>query len=837
MATNIVARLSLDAAGFNRGLAQAEKGAKGFGGKLKQIGTASNALLGAAVFAGITKGFVELTKAAVAFESAFAGVRKTVNATEAEFSRLADTFTDLSTTIPVSREELSSIGEIAGQLGVTGVDNISKFVDTIARIATSTNLTTEQAATDFARFANVTGLPLEKVDQLGAAIVALGNNFATTEADITSMASRLAGAGTVVGLSEADILGLATALSSVGIEAQAGGTAFSKVLIAMSQAAAEGGDAAADLAAQVGLTVEGFQTLVQTDPATALETFIASLKASSDAGENLFAILDSLGFTEIRLRDALLKTAGAGDLVATAIKLSNEAFEENTALVEESEKRFGTTESRLTVLSNTFSVLSGEIGAVLLPALQDLTNLLVPLIKGIISWAQENPTLVKSLLAMAGVVAAGGALVVGIAAMVALFAVLGAVGSPLLLTIAAITALVGVVVSLRDLLPDAIKAIQGFFDALAKGLADKATIAVNAVADILDGISEFLNELPERAFRAGIALVDEFAKGLASRAQAAVDAVGDMVGKVRDLLPFSPAKEGPLSDLDEAGVAFGETFAKGIRDGGDAPVQAAEDVVGRVRETATVNRQGTRRPAAGREAEQALSPGVVAAIEGFELVATNIKQTMSTMVEGVLLGTQTISEVWRNFWQNTLLSLMNSGIQSIIDSLIDALKRAAIQAAATQSAQSSGGGGGFFASLLGAFGGGGTTGGGGSSGILAAQSRGAANPALFGPGFQHGGSFLVNGPGGTDRVPVRFMATRGERVTVDPVGASRGGTTINIVNQVPEARVNAKERTLASGSQTIDILVENIVETSMRKGRLGKSMERNFNIARTGRVG
>lgn len=44
------------------------------------------------------------------------------------------------------------------------------------------------------------------------------------------MAKNLAGVGRVLHLSEGDILGIATALSSVGIEAEKGGTAISTFL-------------------------------------------------------------------------------------------------------------------------------------------------------------------------------------------------------------------------------------------------------------------------------------------------------------------------------------------------------------------------------------------------------------------------------------------------------------------------------------------------------------------------------------------------------------------------------------------------------------------------------
>lgn len=40
----------------------------------------------------------------------------------------------------------------------------------------------------------------------------------------------------------------------------------------------------------------------------------------------------------------------------------------------------------------------------------------------------------------------------------------------------------------------------------------------------------------------------------------------------------------------------------------------------------------------------------------------------------------------------------------------------------------------------------------------------------YGGGYQHGGQFMVRGPGGIDRVPVHFNATAGEVVTITPPG-------------------------------------------------------------------
>ena len=207
---------------------------------------------------------VGAVKAAMDFESSFAGVRKTVNATEGEFAALSAGFREMAREIPVSVNELNTIGESAGQLGIE-TEHILGFTRTMADLGVTTNLSSDQAATALARLANITGLPQTEFDRLGSTIVDLGNNLATTESEIVDFGLRIAGAGEIAGLSEAQILAIGAAMSSVGVQSEAGGTAVQKVLLGMTEAVSRGGDKLHVFASTAGLSAREFASAFEQD--------------------------------------------------------------------------------------------------------------------------------------------------------------------------------------------------------------------------------------------------------------------------------------------------------------------------------------------------------------------------------------------------------------------------------------------------------------------------------------------------------------------------------------------------------------------------------------------
>ena len=313
-------------------------------------------------------------KASIDFESSFTSVRKTVDATEAQFDQLAATSKRMSTEVAAGTDEINEVMASGGQLGVA-TEHLSDFTRVMIDLGNSCeDLNAGDAATTIAQFANIMGTSQSQFSNIGSTLVDLGNNFATTEKPIMEMAHRMAGAGKQVGLTEAQVLGFAAALSSVGIEAQMGGSAFSKALIKMEVASATGSEALDDFGKVAGMTGQQFKALWDSDPAAAFQSFIVGLSKLDDEGESAIAVLDEIGIKEVRLRDTMLRAVNATDLFSRAQSMATSAWKKNTALSEEANKRYATTESKLKNLKNTALLFGQQIGDDLNPTIRSLID-------------------------------------------------------------------------------------------------------------------------------------------------------------------------------------------------------------------------------------------------------------------------------------------------------------------------------------------------------------------------------------------------------------------------------------------------------------------------------
>jgi len=479
--------------GLGNNLNKLQNSISKFGTKAKQLGSdlTTGLTLPLAALGGLS------FKAAVDFESAFAGVRKTVDATEKEFKALSTGIRNMARELPASTEEIARVAEAAGQLGIKK-ENILSFSQTMIDLGNTTNLSSDQAATALARLSNITQLPQEQIKNLGSTIVALGNNLATTEAEITEMALRISGAAAQIGIANADILAISGALSSVGINAEAGGTAISRVMVEIAKSVDIGGEKLENFATVAGVSVDTFKQSFQTDASNAIITFIEGLGRISDEGGSVFATLQQLGLENIRVRDALLRSSGAGDLLRESLNLGRKAWQENTALTIEAGKRYETTRSQLILFWNQLKDVGITLGESLIPALMGALEAAKPFINLIALGAEKFQNLSPRVQTI----------IIGVTAFAAaLGPVIGLIG----IMASGIAALIPVVTSLAVLFSPAGLIVLAFAAAVAAGflivknwdfIKEKTIELVNVIkehlVDRFGGIVESIKEKIEQ---------------------------------------------------------------------------------------------------------------------------------------------------------------------------------------------------------------------------------------------------------------------------------------------------------------------------------------------------
>lgn len=406
-----IAYIDIDANKFTRGMSEIQSGLRTFNDKTLDTSTRFKALgstmqsTGRKMTLGVTLPLAGMAgaaaKSAIDFESAFAGVRKTVDASESDMRKLESGIRDMAKEMPTAATEIAGVAEAAGQLGIK-TPSILGFTKTMVMLGDSTNMSAEEAATSLARLANITGMSQNDFDRLGSTIVALGNNMATTESEITAMGLRLAGAGSQVGMTEPQIMSFAAALSSVGIEAEAGGSAFSKVMVDMQLATEKGGKKLNQFAKVAGMSASDFKKAFETDASGAIMKFIEGLGSAEERGESAIGILDGMGISEVRMRDALLRAAGASDVFSEALGIGTQAWEENTALTNEANQRYETTASKLLILKNNLIEVGIQIGGILIPYIQDFVSWL----QGLIEKFQGLEPSTQDFIVKAGLMAA-----------------------------------------------------------------------------------------------------------------------------------------------------------------------------------------------------------------------------------------------------------------------------------------------------------------------------------------------------------------------------------------------------------------------------------------------
>lgn len=287
------------------------------------------------------------------------------------------------------------------------------------------------------------------------------------------------------------------------------------------------------------------------------------------------------------------------------------------------------------ILTQQVDNLKQSIGASLLPTVSDLLSQAQPVITKMTDWTSRNQELVKVIMlvvmTLGGLltVVGGGAAIIGgfgfavtgaagylikfggllrkmpglargaigalktfglniltmgkQAIMTAVTALPGLISSvwaftaalwanPITWIVAAILALIAVVILLWRNWDSVTAFLQNAWNACCQGVAAGIEWLKNGFNNIVNWITEKIQMFKD----CGRKIVETLVGGILSVARKPIDAVKGIFDKVRNLLPFSDAKEGPLSELTLSGSRVMTTMAEGIDKAGNAPTKAVE---------------------------------------------------------------------------------------------------------------------------------------------------------------------------------------------------------------------------------------------------------------------
>lgn len=446
------------------------------------------------------------------YEDAFTAVKKTIEATPEQYDAIYEGIKKMATETASTKEEIAAVASTVGQMGVAA-DDVLDFTKTMVMLGDAADsVSATDAAMSLSKLFAVLGENDSNIMRAGSAITDLGNNMRTTEAQIIDMATRLGATGSIVGLSTDQVLGISAALSVVGIEAEAGGTAISKLLKKIevatkgfnknSKTIEESGMSLRELellqsldtkgfkelagsmglttkelgnaisgvkslnqyAEVAGMTAADFTQLYGTNAVAALSAFVSGLRTMDGDGQSAVTTLQEMGLTEARLSNAILALANSDDVLTKATEMSSQAWQDNIALSNEAEEKYSNTKSQVHQMKESYDNLKIELMETLLPVLQDL----IGVVKDIVAWfsnldedTKENiarfvvftATIGPLITTIGSLIAIAKTLstVLGIAGIGGTLTSLSAVGGPIALAIAGFASLASIIKNVSDM--------------------------------------------------------------------------------------------------------------------------------------------------------------------------------------------------------------------------------------------------------------------------------------------------------------------------------------------------------------------------------------------------
>lgn len=403
MAKNKTLELSIKIAGkIDKSLLSALAGTQnqisGFSKGLSKIGTAGLAAM-TALGVGAVKVIADCTEEAANFENYMSDVVKVVDGLADATGKISDQISketgksyaenysdmkkailDLSTQIPYTQEDLTQLAAAAGQSGKSLQDlTQTSFLQDIAMWGTAMDVTADQAGDWGAKWEQAFNMNHDQVMEIADVINYLGNNYATTAAEIAESVNASASMGQLAGVDVKATAAIAASMQAMGVSSDRVGTSIKRIYtnITKGSSATKTQQAAFE---KLGFTAEGIADAMQQVDANGnkqgvqvLQSVFAAINNLPEA-EKLSTLNDLFGQWAI---EGGAKITQNLSLLEQMLDDVNDASLWSGSMEKEFAIKATTPEALETMRKSTLQALQIELGDAFLPAKKEFDTALI----------------------------------------------------------------------------------------------------------------------------------------------------------------------------------------------------------------------------------------------------------------------------------------------------------------------------------------------------------------------------------------------------------------------------------------------------------------------------
>ena len=275
--------------------------------------------------------FVDLFRLNMKYSEQLTNIRKVALSTTDEVANLSKELAKIDTRTSI--EELNNLAYAGAKLGIT-TQNSAGFV----RAADQVNVALkedlgDEALTALAKITEVMGLAdkygvEQAMLKTGSAIFRLASTSTATSGKIVDFSNRMLALGEQAALTTPDILALGAAVDSMAIEPEVAATAFGKLVVELRKGTSP-------IEKSLGIASGSLKKMIESG--RGMDAILTIFRRMGET-KNLFALdglFKDLGSDGARLVKTMVTMAAKNGMLTKAVKESNKAFNEGSAVTVE----------------------------------------------------------------------------------------------------------------------------------------------------------------------------------------------------------------------------------------------------------------------------------------------------------------------------------------------------------------------------------------------------------------------------------------------------------------------------------------------------------------------